>query len=68
MPVGEKGGKKDWDKTWEGYDEDDDRSVGHPSPVLLMEECGTPIEPEKFSIDDRCVLLPPSSADSCSRS
>ncbi|KZT05014.1 uncharacterized protein LAESUDRAFT_727593 [Laetiporus sulphureus 93-53] len=53
VPVGEKGGKKDWDKTWEGYDEDDDRSVGHLSPVLLMEECGTPIEPEKFSIDDR---------------
>ena len=36
------------------YDRYDRRAIGS-SPILLMEECGTPIEPENFSLDDRCV-------------
>ncbi|PCH41049.1 hypothetical protein WOLCODRAFT_137154 [Wolfiporia cocos MD-104 SS10] len=30
-----------------------DVRVSGLSPILLMEECGTPIEPENFSLDDR---------------
>ena len=37
------------------------------SPILLMEECGTPVKPEKFTADERCVT-PSSLSFSCSPS
>ncbi|KZT64225.1 hypothetical protein DAEQUDRAFT_732892 [Daedalea quercina L-15889] len=41
------------DHTYEEYDEEDMRSVEGFSPLLLTEECGEPIVPRKFSVDDR---------------
>ncbi|KDR77271.1 hypothetical protein GALMADRAFT_246580 [Galerina marginata CBS 339.88] len=29
----------------------------YSSPILLVEDCGAPIEPEGLSMDDRCVFL-----------
>ncbi|KAI0922746.1 hypothetical protein AcV5_009639 [Taiwanofungus camphoratus] len=51
VPVGKDGKKKD--ETWEGYDDNDGTRVSSHSPILLMEECGVPIEPSEFSLDDR---------------
>ncbi|EPT03271.1 hypothetical protein FOMPIDRAFT_1116483 [Fomitopsis schrenkii] len=41
------------DDTYESHREDDTTSVEGLSPILLMEECGDPVAPHKFSIDDR---------------
>ncbi|EMD36822.1 hypothetical protein CERSUDRAFT_51449, partial [Gelatoporia subvermispora B] len=41
----------------EGYydaSDDDDYPVGGPSPILLIEECGDPIDSSELSLDDRC--------------
>ncbi|KAF9810229.1 hypothetical protein IEO21_07071 [Rhodonia placenta] len=45
-------GKPD-DKTWQEYDEEDDTEIDGLSPVLLMEECGKPVLPESFTLDER---------------
>ena len=52
------------DETYEGCSEDDMSQAAGTSPLLLMEECGDPVVPRKFSIDDRyamCVRLLPAS-------
>jgi hypothetical protein len=45
-----------------GTDEEGEKSMSHPpylSPILLLEDCGTPVEPEELNIDDReeCASL-----------
>ena len=57
------------DDTYEGRREDDFTQVEGASPILLMEECGDPVEPRKFSIDDRYVLMRalPAPSDTCLR-
>ena len=62
VPVGENG------EVLDGYDskrvergecDEEEQCDGRwASPILLMEECGEPVKPEKFSADERCVLFP----------
>ncbi|KAI0819887.1 hypothetical protein BC628DRAFT_1525296 [Trametes gibbosa] len=56
LPVGEDG-KIMWNKSvsakHRGCDEDAPCEVDWLSPILLMEECGQPVQPEKFTIDQR---------------
>ncbi|KAI0366532.1 hypothetical protein BV20DRAFT_1124167 [Pilatotrama ljubarskyi] len=56
LPVGEDG-KVSWNED-EGAkhmrcDEDEPCRVKWVSPILLMEECGEPVRPEKFTVDQR---------------
>jgi len=41
------------DQTWEHCSKDNEFDVPGLSPILLMEECGRPIKPSEFSLDDR---------------
>ncbi|KAI0767599.1 hypothetical protein C8Q74DRAFT_1203803 [Fomes fomentarius] len=41
------------EKKHTGCQEDYPCTVEWPSPILLMEECGTPVEPSKFTADQR---------------
>ncbi|KAL6304650.1 hypothetical protein BKA93DRAFT_749586 [Sparassis latifolia] len=51
VPLGDNG---EWeDEEYEGYDEYHDKRLRCESPILLMEECGDPIEPHKFNEDER---------------
>ena len=36
---------------------DDEKDYESPSPILLMEECGKPVKPEKFTADQRYVSI-----------
>lgn len=36
-----------------------------PSPILLMEECGQPVQPDQLSLDEQFVLLPLSLGETC---
>lgn len=42
--------------TRDGEELCDPLDVDAPSPILLLEECGKPIEPEDFTLDQRYVL------------
>ena len=54
VPIAEDGTWRD--DGYEGRREDDLTQAPGTSPLLLMEECGDPVVPEKFNIDDRCVF------------
>ncbi|KAH9834784.1 uncharacterized protein C8Q71DRAFT_849124 [Rhodofomes roseus] len=41
------------DRKYEDHKDDDTSQGKGTSPILLMEECGEPVVPQKFSIDDR---------------
>lgn len=42
----------------EGLSIDDALNCDLPSPILLMEDCGKPVEPEKLTLDQQYVLPP----------
>ncbi|TFY73015.1 hypothetical protein EWM64_g10997, partial [Hericium alpestre] len=52
--------KKENSKTNGRYDYEGsrhDRADNRPSPILLMEECGTPIQPKNFSLDQKTEIF-----------
>ncbi|KAI9060027.1 hypothetical protein FKP32DRAFT_1578835 [Trametes sanguinea] len=51
VPVDEDGNMQD--RHHDNCDETDPCRVDWPSPILLMEECGNPVEPDTFTIDQR---------------
>ncbi|EMD36867.1 hypothetical protein CERSUDRAFT_35514, partial [Gelatoporia subvermispora B] len=51
VPTNEKG--EAVDNSYREVEENKDYTVKGPSPILLMEECGEPINPSTFSLDDR---------------
>ncbi|KAI0752590.1 hypothetical protein C8Q80DRAFT_1147148 [Daedaleopsis nitida] len=58
LPVDEKGQVRKTQHT--SCSEDHPCKVEWPSPILLMEECGKPVEPAKFTADQRYVRSPTS--------
>ncbi len=58
LPVDESG--KIVERKHTGCEEEDACIVPWPSPILLMEECGTPVEPSELTADQKYVsyLLP----------
>ncbi|OJT06811.1 hypothetical protein TRAPUB_2328 [Trametes pubescens] len=53
LPVNERGEVVDHRPDHEKCSERSPCTVNWPSPILLMEECGEPVEPSKFTIDQR---------------
>ncbi|KAI0357717.1 hypothetical protein OH77DRAFT_1398151 [Trametes cingulata] len=51
LPVDERGNVLD--NHHDKCSEEEPCEVAWPSPILLMEECGEPVEPSKFTIDQR---------------
>ncbi|KAI0761349.1 hypothetical protein BD413DRAFT_486168 [Trametes elegans] len=51
LPVNERGDVLD--NHHDNCSEDNPCDVDWPSPILLMEECGNPVEPSKFTVDQR---------------
>ncbi|OCH85291.1 hypothetical protein OBBRIDRAFT_763141 [Obba rivulosa] len=41
------------DELYKSFHEDEDGPVSGPSPILLIEECGKPVNPSTFSLDER---------------
>lgn len=53
VPVDEHG--KATDRLWSAFSDREDGDVLGLSAILLLEECGQPVDPETFSADERCV-------------
>lgn len=58
LPVNARGEVVDHGADHEKCSERNPCTVSWPSPILLMEECGQPVEPSKFTVDQRYVPPP----------